>query len=170
MNLLVVSSVFLSLATAAAAEAAPPTDADLAACLGETGENLAVMSQLKRGMKPADAAAVFPGADKLDKYNFAKVKAAGCAGATTFELHYQKDRKSGEILLYNAVIEFSKSLTADEDFYKRLTAILVTKYGPLKDDKAVAKKILTWGTKLGVAQLSTLGKTYPFKLSAPLAK
>ena len=74
--------------TTATASAAPPTDAELAACLGEKGSTLAVFSQLKRGMKPADVAAIYPGADKLDKYNFANVKAKDCVGAKSFELHY----------------------------------------------------------------------------------
>jgi hypothetical protein len=164
-----VFAMLVLVATTATASAAPPTDAELAACIGEKGNTLAVFSQLKRGMKPVDVAAIYPDADKLDKYNFAKVKAKDCAGAKTFELHYQKDRKSGEILLYNVRIEFDKALTRDEDFYKRLSTLLVAKYGPVKDED-LAKKLLTWGTKEGVAQLSVLSKTHPFKLSAPLSK
>jgi cytochrome c556 len=156
--------------TAASASAAPPTDADLTSCLGEHGQTLAVFSQLARGMTPTEAAAVFAGADKLDKYSYAHVPAKDCAGAKTFELHFQKDKKTGEVHLYNVVIEFDKALTRNDDFYKRLAAVLVTKYGALKDDKAVEKKILTWGTKIGVAQLSTLGATFPFRLTAPLDK
>lgn len=151
------------------ASAAPPTDAELKTCIGETGSTLSVFSQLKRGMKPADVAAIYPGADKLDKFNFASVKAKDCAGAKTFELHYQKDKKSGEITLYNVTIEFDKALTRDEDFYKRLTTLLVAKYGPVKDED-IAKKLLTWGTKEGIAQLNVLSKTHPFKLKAPLGK
>ena len=157
-------------ATATAASASPPTDAELTSCLGESGPTLAVFSQLKRGMTPADAATVFPGADKLDKYSYAKVHAKNCVEAKTFELHFQKDAKTGDVRLYNVAIEFDKALTKNEDFYKRLASVLVTKYGPLKDEKALDKKILTWGTKIGVAQLSTLGKTFPFRLSAPLEK
>ena len=162
-------TLLLLVVTTATASAAPPTDAELEACIGKTGNTLAVFSQLKRGMKPADAAAVYPGADKLDKYNFATVKAKDCAGAKTFELHYQKDKKSGEILLYSVRVEFDKALTKDEDFYKRLTTLLVAKYGPVKDED-LAKKLLTWGTKEGIAQLNVLSKTHPYKLSAPLPK
>jgi hypothetical protein len=163
-------SLFLFLVlTTANASAAPPTDAELKTCIGEKGNALSVFSQLKRGMKPADAAAIYPGADKLDKFNFAKVKAKDCAGTKTFALYYQKDRKSGELLLYGATIEFDKSLTRDADFYKRLTTLLVAKYGPVKDED-IAKKLLTWGTKDGVVQLTALSDTHPFKLKAPLLK
>ncbi|MBA3499095.1 MAG: hypothetical protein M4D80_08910 [Myxococcota bacterium] len=162
-------TLLVLLLTTVNASAAPPTDAELQTCIGEASGTLPVFSQLKRGMKPADVAAIYPGADKLDKYNFAKVKAKDCAGAKTFELHYQKDRKTDEILLYNATIEFDKALTRDEDFYKRLTTLLVGKYGPVKDED-IAKKILTWGTKEGVVQLSALSKKHPFKLKAPLVR
>lgn len=159
------------LLTASAASAAPPTDAELEACIGKTGFPLAVFTNanVKRGMKPADVAAIYPGADKLDKYKFASVKAKDCAGVKTFEFHYQEDKKTKEVLLYNVRIEFDKALTKDEDFYKRLTTLLVAKYGAVKDED-IAKKLLTWGTKEGVAQLSVLSKTHPFKLSSPLAK
>jgi hypothetical protein len=163
-------SVLVLAFTATSASAAPPTAADITSCLGEHGQTLAVFSQLKRGMTPAEAAAVFTGADKLDKYNFAHVPAKGCVGAKTFDLYYQKDQKTGDVRLYNVVIEFNKALTKNDDFYKRLAAVLIAKYGPLKDDKALEKKILTWGTSIGIAQLSTLGKTFPFKVTAPLDK
>ena len=152
------------------ASAAPPTDAELEACIGSKGSAPLVFDgKIKRGMKPADVAAVYPGADKLDKFKFANVKAKDCAGVKTFEFHYQEDRKTKEVLLYNVRIEFDKALTRDEDFYKRLTTLLVAKYGPVKDED-IAKKLLTWGTKAGIAQLSVLSKTHPFKLSAPLDK
>lgn len=163
------ATLLVLLATTTAASAAPPTDAELIACLGEKGSTAAVFSKLKRGMKPADVAAIHPGADKLDKFNFASVKAKDCVGAKTFAFHYQKDRKSGEILLYNATIEYDQALTRDADFYKRLTAVLVAKFGPVKDED-IAKKLLTWGTKDGIAQLTVLGKARPYKLKTPLAK
>ena len=143
---------------------------ELASCLGEHGPTLAVFSQLARGMTPAEAAGVVAGADKLDKYSTARVPAKDCVGARTFELHFQKDKKTGDVRLYNVAIEFDKALTTNDDFYKRLATVLVAKYGPLKDEKAVEKKLLTWGTPIGVAQLSTLGKTFPFRLTAPLDK
>jgi inorganic pyrophosphatase/exopolyphosphatase len=121
-------------------------------------------------MTPAEAAGVFPGADKLDKYNNAQLHAKGCVGAKTFELHFQKDAKTGELALYNVAIEFDRKLTKDEDFYKRLAAVLVAKCGPLKDPKTLDKHLLTWGTSIGIVQLSTLGPTFPYSLTAPLEK
>jgi hypothetical protein len=160
----------LALTVAGTAVAAPPTDAELAACIGAKGPALQVFSTLKRGMTIAEASALYPGADKLDKYNFATVEAKACAGATKFELTFQKDSKTQELRLYGVAIIFDKALSADDDFYQRLSTLLVAKYGPVKDGKAVEKRILTWGTSLGVVQLSTLGKTYPFKLRAGLEK
>jgi hypothetical protein len=66
-------------------------------------------------------------------------------------------------------IEFDKALTKSDDFYKRLTAILVAKFGPV-EQKDIDKKLLTWGTKAGVAQLNVLSNRHPFKLSAPIQK
>ena len=163
-------SILALLTLTTAASAAPPTDAELEACIGSKGAAPAVFDgKIKRGMKPADVAAVYPGADKLDKFKFASVKAKDCAGAKTFEFHYQEDRKTKEVLLYNVRIEFDKALTKDEDFYKRLTAMLVAKYGPVKDED-IKKKLLTWGTKTGIAQLTVLTPSHPWKLSAPLDK
>ena len=156
--------------TASASPARAPTDTELTSCLGASDVTLAVFSKLERGMTPADAAAVLPGADKLDKYNDAHLQAKGCVGAKTFDLHYMKDTKTGAVTLYNVEIEFDRKLTKDEDFYKRLAAALIAKCGPLKDLKTLDKHLLTWGTSIGIVQLSTLGPTFPYRLTAPLDK
>jgi hypothetical protein len=122
-------------------------------------------------MTPEEAAKVLPGADKVDKYGFAKVKAKDCVGAKTFVLFYMKDKATQKpTTLASARIEFDPALSSNADFYKALQEVLVIKYGPIKGgDKDIERRILTWGTKEGVAQLTQHAKG-PFTLSAPLAK
>lgn len=167
----VLIALMVSLSLPQLADAKPPTNPELTACIGDKGLAVPVFAKLKRGMTPAEVAAVWPGADKLDTFGFSKVAAKDCAGADKFVFYFQKDRKTNELALYNVAIQFDKALTGDADFYQRISTLLVAKYGPLKNpEKALAKRILTWGTNQGIAQFSTLGDRFPFKLDAPLAR
>jgi hypothetical protein len=165
----------LALAVAVAipqlADAKPPTNPELTACIGGKGPAMPIFSKVKRGMTVAEVAAVWPGADKLDKFGFAKVAAKDCVGADKFVFYFQKDLKTNELALYSAEIEFDKALTGDADFYQRVTTLLVAKYGPLKNpEKDLAKRILTWVTKDGIAQFFTLGDRNPFRLKGTLPR
>jgi hypothetical protein len=152
--------------TGALAKPKAPTDEQLSACLGEGKAIPTPFVGLKRGMSPAEAAAVFPGADKVDRFHQATVKAKDCVGATSFKLSYLDNAKTKAPELYNVAIVFDKALTKDDDFYTRISALLVAKYGPIKDDDSTKKRILTWAGAVGLVQFASLGKTYPFELRA----
>ncbi|HEY0250297.1 MAG TPA: hypothetical protein VGC41_02180, partial [Kofleriaceae bacterium] len=149
-------AVAVLLATTALAHAAPPTDADLEACLGKDGTDVPALAAFHRGMTTDEANTAWAGAGKVDKYGFSSVKAKGCVGATDFKLYFQKDRTSGELALYSVSIDFDRRWNSNKDFYQRLVALLVSKFGEAKDEQ-VQKKLITWGTHDGIAQLTTLG-------------
>jgi hypothetical protein len=167
-RLLALSSTFTAVLIAApAAQAAPPTTAELTACLGAKGTALPVFAKLKRGMTPEQVEAVWPGAGKPEKSGYAKVKAERCAGATGFKLFFYTDKKAATTKLVSAKIDFDGKLTGDADFYKRLVDILVAKFGPAKP-KDIEEKIIAWSTKAGAASLSPTGPGGGFELGVPL--
>ena len=160
----------LALAVPTLAAAAPPTAADVSTCVGETGALAPVFDSLRYGMTAEEAGAAWPGAEKVDKYGFAKLKAKDCAGAKTFVLFFMKDKTTQATKLASARIEFDPALSRNADFYKTLQDVLVAKYGPIKGgEKDIERRILTWATKEGVAQLTQHAKG-PFTLSVPLAR
>lgn len=162
-----IAALALVLATTTAL-AAPPTDAELDACLGKTGTDVPALAAFKHGMTPDEANAAYAGAGKVDKYGFATVKAKGCTGASTLKLFFMKDQG-----LVSVSIDWDAKLTSNKDFYQRLVTLLAGKYGEVKDPASIDKKLVTWVTSdFSIIQLTTLGPkgTFDLKFSLPKQK
>jgi len=149
-----VLSLALSIPTVALADA--PSEADLAACFGgKKSWTPTALAKLKPKMSPAAAAAVLPGADQVSQYGFVTVKPDGCAGAAEFELYFAKNKKTDAFELSRATILFDSKTSADEAFYASLVKITSAKYGRIKKQEEVTKKLITWVNRsFKIAQLS----------------
>jgi len=138
------------------AHADAPSEADLAACIGNKKSwTPSVFAKLKPKMSPADAATVLPGADQVSKYGFVTVKADGCNGAAEFELYFAKNKKTDAFELSRATILFDSKVSADDAFYATLVKVTSAKYGKVKKPDEVTKKLITWvNRKFKLAQVS----------------
>lgn len=163
----------VALLAPATAVAEAPSEADLKACVGgKASWTPTVLSKLKAKMTPEQVAKVLPGADQVSKYGFVKVPAAGCAGATEFELYFAKDKKTQQPTQLQSVrILFDSALSTDEAFYDRLVKVLTVKYGRIRKKEQVEKKLITWvNRRFKIAQLSLMssirgGKHYQLNVS-----
>ena len=141
--------------TAAPKAEVPDADkVDLAAILGtkKDGWSPKVIGGLKRGMKPDEAAKVFPGADKIDKFGFVEVPVEGHPGLDEIKLYFAKNKDGVPEELQSAELGFSPALHNDA-FWDLLSKACIERYGKA-DDKELEKRLVTWaGPKSGMAQL-----------------
>lgn len=122
------------------AHAGAPTQAELATCLSGDAPLPAVFAKLQKGMTAANVDALFPGAKKVSKYGFSRVKASRyCRGAKEFTFFFKKE--TGE--LQSATIKFEPRWSKDDAFYADLVAVLAARYGEPKPE-AVEKRLITW--------------------------
>jgi hypothetical protein len=154
--------------------AAPPADikVDLAAILGEKkdGWSPKVISGLKRGMKPDEAAKVFPGAEKIDKFGFVEIPIKDHPGLDEIRLYFAKNKEGVPEELQSVRLGFSPALNSDT-FWDQLSKACIDRYGKA-DDKELAKRLITWvGPKSGMAQLvQGLTENHGFTLDVTLQR
>lgn len=154
--------------------AAPPADVkvDLAAILGEKkdGWSPKLVSGLKRGMKPDEAAKVFPGAEKIDKFGFVEIPIKDQPGLDEIRLYFAKNKGGVPEELQSVRLGFSPALNTDA-FWDQLSKACIDRYGKA-DDKELAKRLITWvGPKSGMAQLvNGLTENHGFTLDVTLQK
>lgn len=154
--------------------APPPADVkvDLAAILGEKkdGWSPKLISGLKRGMKPDEAAKVFPGAEKIDKFGFVEIPIEDQPGLDEIRLYFAKNKEGVPEELQSVKLGFSPALNTDA-FWDQLSKACIERYGKA-DDKELAKRLITWvGPKSGMAQLvKGLTENHGFTLDVTLQK
>lgn len=156
-------------------KAAPPAEdikVDLPAILGtkKDGWSPKLISGLKRGMKPDEAAKVFPGAEKIDKFGFVEVPIQGQPGLDEIRLYYAKDKEGVPSELQSVKLNFSPALNTDA-FWDELSKACIERYGKA-DEKEIAKRLITWvGPKSGMAQLvKGLTENHGFTLDVTLQR
>jgi hypothetical protein len=139
---------------AKAAAPSPDEKVDLAAILGtkKDGWSPKVISGLKRGMKPEEAAKVFPGADKVSEFGFVEIPIEGHPGLEEIRLYFKKnDGVPNE--LQSVKLGFHPAYKTDA-FWDELSKACIERYGKA-DDKELEKRLITWvGPKSGMAQLT----------------
>jgi hypothetical protein len=155
-----------------AAQPAADIKVDLAAILGEKkdGWSPKVISGLKRGMKPEEAAKVFPGAEKIDKFGFVEIPIKDHPGLEEIRLYFAKNKDGVPEELQSVKLGFSPALNNDT-FWDQLSKACIDRYGKA-DDKELAKRLITWvGPKSGMAQLvNGLTENHGFTLDVTLQR
>lgn len=145
---------------------------DLVAILGtkKDGWSPKLIGGLKRGMKPDEAAKVFPGADKVSKFGFAEVPIEGQPGLDGLKLYFAKDKDGVPSELQSVKLQFSPALNNDT-FWAELSKACIERYGKA-DDKELEKRLVTWvGPKSGMAQLvNGLTENHGFTLDVTLQR
>ncbi len=145
---------------------------DLPAILGTKKDGFApkVLSGLKRGMKPDEAAKVVPGAEKVSKFGFVEVPVQGHPGLEGLKLYFAKDKDGVPNELQSVQLQFSPALNNDA-FWGELSKACIERYGKA-DDKEIQKRLITWvGPKSGMAQLVTgLTENHGFTLDITLPR
>ncbi len=163
LSALALSLALLALSSTAYA-AKPPTEAQMVELVGgkDSGWAPAIFKDLKKGMTPDEAKAVFPKMKKVSKFGFADVPVKA-PGVKKLVLYFAKDKETGERnALQSARIEFVPALTKNEDWFKLMLKVTQDKWGPIrKPEESIAKRIITWvGPKYRTAQFSKIGKQF----------
>lgn len=151
-------ALLVTLATFSTARADAPSDADLKACLGPAKSwTPTVFSKLKAKMSPDAVAKEFPGADKVSQYGFVTLAADKCAGAKQFEFYFAKNKKTQAFELSRVTLKFDPALSTDAGFYDALVKATSAKYGKIKKQEEIQKKLITWvNSQFKTAQLTEM--------------
>jgi hypothetical protein len=145
---------------------------DLPAILGSKrdGWSPKVISRLKRGMTPEEAAKAFPGADKVDKFGFVGVPILGHPELEEIRLYFAKGKDGVPKELQSVKLSFQSALNSDT-FWDQLSKACIERYGKA-DEKELAKRLITWvGPRSGMAQLMKgLTENHGFTLDITLQR
>jgi hypothetical protein len=127
------------------AKAVTAADVDVARILGGKADGWLppVLAKLRRGMTPAEADKILPGAAKGDSA-FHQVSVDGVPGLKSITLYFASSAKGGPASdLHTATLVFDPVLASDDAFYDKLVDASAAKWGPVKPESK-AKKLITF--------------------------
>lgn len=123
---------------------------------------------LHEDMSPAEAGAVFKGAEKPSKFGFAKLTVKGVPGVKKMEIYFAKDKETKKVptFLKSVTLTLDAAVLKDAAAYEALIKVLTAKYGPIKKAEDVPNYKVTWALKsMRVAQVWKIGRDLTFKFS-----
>lgn len=106
---------------------------------------------LKKGLTPAAAGKIIPGAEQVSEFGFSKVAVSNIPALRQYEFYYAKDSSGKPTQLEAVKLHFDPAMNQT---YPDLVKVLSSKYGAVKpeDEK---RQIVTWiGPEFVTAQLT----------------
>lgn len=106
---------------------------------------------LKRGMTPAAAGKIFPGAEKVSEFGFSKVAAKDSPGLKQYEFYYAKDGSGQPTQLSSIKLHFEPGMN---EAYSDLVDVASNKYGAAKPEEVQQQTIVWIGPDFATVQLT----------------
>ncbi len=106
---------------------------------------------LKKGLTPAAAGKIIPGAEQVSEYGFSKVRVRNISGLKQYEFYYAKDDSGKPTKLEAVKLQFDPTLN---QAYPDLVKVLASKYGAVKPEDVKQQTIVWVGPEFVTAQLT----------------